>query len=71
MNNAELFNIYVEKLLNSVSELTKSSLLQSAQISYFEKLNASLNSRIQELELSLEKTLNKVESKSKKSDTEF
>jgi chaperonin cofactor prefoldin len=71
MNQAELFNIYVDKLSNSVSELTKSNILLSAQISYYEKINSELNSKVDELQKSLEKALNKVDSKSKKSDTEF
>jgi chaperonin cofactor prefoldin len=71
MNQVEIFNIYVEKLSNSVSELTKTNILQSAQIAYYEKLNSSLNSRIEELEKNLDKALNKVDSKSKKSDNEF
>jgi len=71
MDQAELFNLYVEKLTNSVSELTKTNILQSAQITYYAKLNDSLNSRVKELQESLDEALNKVDSKSKKSDNEF
>jgi chaperonin cofactor prefoldin len=58
----EFFNLYVEKLVSFVSELTKTNLLQSAQISYYEQQNASLNSKIEELQ----KALDKANSKTKK-----
>jgi chaperonin cofactor prefoldin len=58
----ELFNIYVEKLTNMVTELTKTNILQSAQITYYEKINSSLNSKIEELQKSLDEALNKVAS---------
>lgn len=41
MNN-EIFNIYVEKILNEVTELSKSKLLIAAQLTYYEKINAAL-----------------------------
>jgi chaperonin cofactor prefoldin len=58
----ELFNIYVEKLTNMVTELTKTNILQSAQITYYEKINSSLNSKVEELQKSLDEALNKVAS---------
>ena len=58
----EFFNIYVDKLLNGISELTKSNLMMSAQISYYEKQIASLNSKVEELQ----KALDKASSKTKK-----
>ena len=67
MNQAEIFNIYVEKLTAHVSELTKSNILQSAQISYYERLNSELNNKIAELQSSLN-ALNKVDPKAKKVD---
>ena len=67
MNQVEIFNIYVEKLSNSVSELTKTNILQSAQISYYERLNSELNNKIAELQSSLN-ALNKVDPKAKKVD---
>lgn len=51
----EFFNLYVEKLVSFVSELTKTNILQSAQISYYEQQNASLNSKIEELQKALDK----------------
>ena len=71
MDQAEIFNLYVEKLTNSVSELTRVNLLQSAQITYYERTNTSLNSKVKELQESLDNSLNKVDSKSNKSDNEF
>ena len=67
MNQAELFNIYVEKLTAHVSELTKTNLLQSAQITYYERLNNDLNNRITEIQSSLD-ALNNVDKKAKKVD---
>ena len=64
--SAEVFNIYVEKLVSSVTELTKATILQSAQLTYYERINTSLTAKVEELEKSLEKALNKAETKSKK-----
>jgi chaperonin cofactor prefoldin len=58
----EFFNIYVDKLLGGISELTKNNLMMSAQISYYEKQIASLNSKVEELQ----KALDKASSKTKK-----
>jgi chaperonin cofactor prefoldin len=62
----EFFNLYVEKLVNFVSELTKTNILQSAQISFYEQQNASLNSKVEELQ----KALDKANSKTKKNDSD-
>jgi len=64
--SAEVFNIYVEKLVSSVTELTKANILQSAQLTYYERINTSLAAKVEELEKSLEKALNKAETKLKK-----
>lgn len=58
----EFFNIYVDKLINGVSELTKNNLMLSAQITFYEKQIASLNSKVEELQ----KALDKASSKTKK-----
>lgn len=73
MNNAEFFNLYVEKLTNMVAELTKTNILQSAQLTYYERQIASLNTKVDELQKSLEKALDKASIKQKKSSdtTEF
>jgi len=52
----------VDKLLGGISELTKNNLMMSAQISYYEKQIASLNSKVEELQ----KALDKASSKTKK-----
>ena len=67
MNQAELFNIYVEKLTAYVTELTKTNILQSAQITLYERSNSDLNNKIAELQSSLD-ALNKVDPKAKKVD---
>jgi chaperonin cofactor prefoldin len=61
---SEFFNLYVEKLVNFVSELTKSNILQSAQISFFEQQIEALNKKVEELQ----KALDKASSKTKKNE---
>lgn len=65
--NSELINIYIEKLLGYVAELTKTNILLSTQLSYQEKLNTAANEKIIELEVALDKA----KSKSKKTDSDF
>ena len=57
--NPEIVNIYIEKLLNEVAELTKTKIYLSTQLSYAEQLNAQLNDKIQKLEASLNKKTSK------------
>lgn len=63
----ELYNIYVEKLIIEATELMKTKVLLSAQVTLYEKINAELNSKVEELE----KALNKANSKTKKDNTDF
>lgn len=65
--NQEILNLYIEKLVNYITELTKTNLLMSAQISWLEKNNATLVDKI----AMLEQDLNKLTSKHKKKDTEI
>lgn len=65
--NPEVLNLYIEKLVNYITELTKTNLLMSAQVTWLERTNAALNDRI----AVLEQDLNKLASKQKKKDTEF
>lgn len=65
--NSELINIYIEKLLGYIAELTKTNLLLSTQLSYQEKLNTAANEKIIELEAALDKA----KFKSKKTDSDF
>jgi len=72
MNNADFFNLYVEKLTNTVAELTKTSILQSAQLTFYERQISSLNTQVEDLQKQLDKALDKATSKQKKaSDSEF
>jgi hypothetical protein len=65
--NPEIVNLYIEKLVNYITELTKTNLLMSAQVTWLERSNGSLNDKI----AMLEADLNKLASKQKKKDTEF
>jgi len=64
MNSSELINIYIDKLIKHVSELTKTNILMSAQITFYESNIAASNEKIN----SLEKALDKANSKPKKTD---
>lgn len=65
--NPEILNLYIEKLVNYITELTKTNLLMSAQVTWLEKNNAALNDRI----AMLEQDLNKLTSKQKKKEQDF
>lgn len=58
----EFYNMYVEKLVQEVTELVKSKILLSTQLSYYEKLNSELAAKVE----NLEKALNKANTKSQK-----
>jgi hypothetical protein len=58
----EFFNMYVEKLVQETTELTKVKILLSTQVSYYEKINAELTTKVEDLE----KALNKATTKSQK-----
>lgn len=53
--NAEIVNLYIEKLINYITELTKTNLLQSAQLAYQEKVSRELEGKVQELQTALDK----------------
>ena len=65
--NPEVLNLYIEKLVNYITELTKTNLLMSAQVTWLERANGSLNDKI----AMLEADLNKLTSKQKKKDNDF
>lgn len=65
--NPEIVNLYIEKLVNYITELTKTNLLMSAQVTWLERSNGTMNDKI----AMLEADLNKLASKQKKKDTEF
>jgi hypothetical protein len=69
--NPEILNIYIEKLSTQATELMKTNILLSAQLTYQERLAASLNDRIGELEAALDKAAKKNDKTIKKADGEF
>lgn len=60
--NPEIINLYIERLLKEVEELTKNRLLIETQLKYTEMINAQFQQKLKEVELQLEK-LNKKKSK--------
>jgi hypothetical protein len=42
----EFYNLYVEKLVNEVSELNKSKIIVAAQLAWLEKINADLSEKL-------------------------
>jgi uncharacterized coiled-coil protein SlyX len=69
--NPEILNIYIDKLATQATELMKTNILLSAQLTYQERLAASLNDRIGELEAALDKAAKKNDKTIKKADGEF
>lgn len=65
--NPELVNIYIEKLILNLTELTKTNVLQAAQLELHQRINIELNKKVAELE----EALDKVNSKTKKSNSDF
>ena len=64
----EIYNLYVEKLIQEVTELTKTKILLSAQLSYYEKINAELVAKVEDLEKALNKANTKSQKKTESSD---
>lgn len=60
--NPEILNLYIERLLQEIIELTKNKLLIETQLRYTEKMNADLVLKNKELEVQIEK-LNKKKQK--------
>jgi len=60
--NPDLVNIYIERLLHEVGELTKTRILLDTQLKYTEMLNANLQQQLNEAQLQIDK-LNKKKSK--------
>lgn len=53
--NPELLNIYIEKLILNLTELTKTNILQAAQLELINRMNIELNKKVNELEIALDK----------------
>ena len=69
--NPEILNIYIDKLSTQATELMKTNILLSAQLTYQERLTASINDRVAELEAALDKATKKNDKTIKKADGEF
>lgn len=67
--NPEIVNIYIERLLNEVTEGVKARILLETQLKYTEIMNSKLQLKINELEIQVEK-LNKKKSKEINTSTE-
>lgn len=69
--NTDLINLYIDRLLNEVTEGVKSRILLETQIKYTEMMNAQLQTKIKELEVQLEKINNKKVKKEVNTSDEF
>jgi hypothetical protein len=67
--NAELVNIYIERLLNEVGEGVKTRILLETQLKYTEQLNQSLQKEIEELKAEYENFKKKQENINKRRKT--
>ena len=61
--NPEIVNIYIEKLINEVTEGVKSRILLETQLKYTEKLNADLQLQLKELQIQQEKQQKRINKK--------
>ena len=68
--NPELINLYIDRLLQEIQELTKNRLLIETQLKYTERMNSELQNKLKELEAQIEK-LNKKKSKEVNTSNEF
>lgn len=58
MSEAILVNLYIERLLKEIGELTKSKLLVEAQLDFTEKLNKDLRQQLDKYQKAEEKPVN-------------
>lgn len=68
--NPDLVNLYIEQLLQEISEGAKSRILLQTQLRYTERINAQLQTKISALESQVEK-LNKKKSKEANTSDQF
>jgi len=61
--NPEIVNMYIERLLKEVEELTKSRLLVETQLRYTEKMNSDLQTSYLELQTQFDSMSNKTNKK--------
>jgi predicted extracellular nuclease len=64
--NSDLINIYIENLLNEISEGAKSRVLLQTQLKYTELLNNQLQAKVTELETQLQSQQEKLNKKKSK-----
>ena len=57
----EFVNIYINKLLNEITELTKNKILLQSQLEFSETINKNLLKQIESLEEKNKKKINKKE----------
>lgn len=69
--NPEIVNIYIERLLNEVTEGVKSRILLETQLKYTESMNVALSEKIQQLEAQLEKQNKKITKKEVNTSTDI
>lgn len=67
--DTELFNIYVEKMQNRIAELTKTTLILEAQLSYNEKMAKNLVEENANLQEALDKANVKASNKKEKGES--
>ena len=65
----ELFNIYVEKMQNRIAELTKTTLIVEAQLSYNEKMAKNLVEENANVQDALDKANVKASNKKEKGES--
>jgi uncharacterized protein YoxC len=61
--NPEIVNMYIERLIKEIGELTKTRLLIETQLQFTEKMNADLSARVKQLEDQIEKQSKKINKK--------
>jgi hypothetical protein len=68
--NPEIINLYIDRLLQEIQELTKNRLLVETRLKYTENINVELSKQLKEAEVQLEK-LNKKKQKEVNTSSEF
>lgn len=63
MDQQEFVNLYIERIVKEVEELTKARLLNEAKTAYLEKVNTLLLEKVEQLEAQLEKQNKKINKK--------
>ena len=58
--NADLINLYIERLLKEIEELTKNRLLIETQLKYTENLNIDLQTQLKQLQEQQEKHIKRI-----------